>query len=63
MAHLTFICPYTTKPISSGIEIEPKQVKRVGAFPIDIYCPHCKCYHHGVIADGIITPRPEDTAA
>ena len=62
MTQLTFVCPYTAKPIPSGIEIDPKYVKRVGAYPIDLYCPHCKCFHHGAIADGIVVPRPETAA-
>jgi len=57
MAQLMFYCPYTNEPIPSGIEIDPQNAKKVGAFPIDIYCPHCKCFHHGVVADGTVTPR------
>ncbi len=62
MAQLTFYCPYTNEPIPSGIEIDPNSVEKVAAFPIDLYCPHCKCFHHGAVADGKITTKPDSAA-
>jgi hypothetical protein len=62
MAQLTFYCPYTNEPIPSGIEIDPRSAEKVREVPIDLYCPHCKCLHHGVIADGTTAPRPKRQA-
>lgn len=57
MAQLTFRCPYTNKPIPSGIEVDRRSVRQVRKdqeCPIAVYCPHCGFDHHGTIADGYL---------
>jgi hypothetical protein len=57
MAQLTFRCPYTNKPIASGIDVDRQSVDQVGLaqeYPIKVYCPHCGFDHHGTIADGYL---------
>ena len=40
MAQLMFRCPYTNKPIRSGIELVPDNLKAVSEYPISVHCPH-----------------------
>jgi hypothetical protein len=57
MAQLLFRCPYTNKPISSGIEVDrhsAEQVNQADEYPITVFCPHCGFDHHGTIADGYL---------
>jgi hypothetical protein len=56
MAQLTFFCPYTNKPIPSGVEIDSRAVRAMGKYPVSVRCPHCETLHHGFIADGCIAP-------
>lgn len=58
MAELTFFCPYTNKPIDSGVEIDSREISKMGKYPVHLRCPHCNSIHHGVVADGRITPDP-----
>jgi len=51
MPQLMFRCPYTNKPIQSGIELVSENLKSVSKFPISVQCPHCGKQHHGTIAD------------
>ena len=39
MAHLMFRCPYTNKPIRSGIELVSKNLKAMSSYPISVQCP------------------------
>ena len=55
MPQLMFRCPYTNKPIPSGIELVPENLKSVSEFPISVQCPHCGQQHHGTVADGCLT--------
>jgi hypothetical protein len=55
MAQLMFRCPYTNKPIRSGIELVPANLKAVSEYPISVHCPQCGAQHHGIIADGCLT--------
>jgi hypothetical protein len=55
MAQLMFRCPYTNKPIRSGIEFVSDNLKAVSEYPISVHCPHCGAQHHGTIADGCLT--------
>ena len=55
MAQLMFRCPYTNKPIRSGIELVSDNLKAVSDYPISVHCPHCGSQHHGTIADGCLT--------
>jgi len=55
MAHLTFYCPYTNKPIPSGVELDSRVVKEMGKYPVSLHCPYCNTQHHGFIADGCAT--------
>jgi hypothetical protein len=55
MPQLMFRCPYTNKPIQSGIELVVENLKRVSEFPISVQCPHCGKQHHGTVADGCLT--------
>ena len=55
MPQLMFRCPYTNKPIGSGIELVSENLKSMSEFPISVQCPHCGKQHHGTIADGCLT--------
>ena len=55
MPQLMFRCPYTNKPIPSGIEIVSENLKSISEFPISVQCPHCGQQHHGTVADGCLT--------
>jgi hypothetical protein len=52
MAELTFRCPYSNRPISTGIDIDRADALKLRAVPIRIHCPHCRCNHDGTVADG-----------
>jgi hypothetical protein len=52
MAELTFRCPYSNRPIMTGIDIDPADADKMRSFPIRIRCPHCDCTHDGTVADG-----------
>ena len=54
MPQLMFRCPYTNKPIPSGIELVSENLKSISEFPIGVQCPHCGQRHHGTIADGCL---------
>jgi hypothetical protein len=57
MAQLTFRCPYTNKPIASGIDVDRQSVNRLDLapeYPITVFCPYCGFDHHGSIADGYL---------
>lgn len=57
MAQLLFRCPYTNKPIQSGIEVDRHSVEQVSQapeYPIKVFCPHCGFDHHGTLADGYL---------
>ena len=55
MSQLMFRCPYTNKPIRSGIELVSDNLKAVSDYPISLHCPHCGRQHHGTMADGCLT--------
>ena len=55
MAQLIFRCPYTNRPIRSGIELMSENLKAMSDYPISFQCPHCGKQHHGIIADGCLT--------
>jgi hypothetical protein len=52
MAELIFRCPYSNRPIASGIDLERRDAKKMKSFPIRVYCPHCGFSHDGMIGDG-----------
>jgi hypothetical protein len=52
MSELIFRCPYSNRPIASGIDIDPRDARRMRSVPIRIRCPHCGFSHDGTIADG-----------
>jgi hypothetical protein len=52
MSELIFRCPYSNRPIASGIDIDRRDAQKMGSVPIRIRCPHCGFYHDGTIADG-----------
>ena len=52
MAELIFRCPYSNRPIASGINIDRRDAQKIRDFPIRIRCPHCGFCHDGTIADG-----------
>jgi hypothetical protein len=62
MPQLTFLCPYTNKPIPSGIELDRVSASKAGDYPIRVYCPHCGFDHHGTIADGQLMHEAEAEA-
>jgi hypothetical protein len=49
MAQLMFRCPYTNKPIRSGIELVAENLKRLSVLPVSVQCPHCGIQHHGAV--------------
>jgi hypothetical protein len=51
MAELTFRCPYSNRPIETGIDVDRADAQKIRALPIRIRCPHCDCSHDGTIAD------------
>ena len=58
MAQLMFLCPYTNKPIHTGIELDAASITKMGTYPISIRCQHCGIDHHGTIGDGQLTAEP-----
>jgi hypothetical protein len=54
VTELTFRCPYTNRPIKSGIEIDAENARRMRALPLRVQCPHCGLHHDGVIGDGVL---------
>jgi hypothetical protein len=52
VTELTFRCPYTNKPIKSGIEIDAESARRVQTLRLRVQCTHCGLHHDGVIGDG-----------
>jgi hypothetical protein len=74
MAQLMFRCPYTNKPLASGMEIHVESLSVMAIYPISVMCPHCGFRHHGTVGDGCLAdglpdqpqaakPRPADVAA
>jgi hypothetical protein len=61
MPQLTFRCPYTNKPIPSGIEVDHASASKARDTPIRVHCPHCGFDHHGTIADGQLLAEPAET--
>ena len=51
MAELTFRCPYSNRPIKTGIDVDRADADRIRALPIRIRCPYCDCSHDGTVAD------------
>ena len=52
MSELIFRCPYSNRPIASGIDIDPRDAQKMRSVPIRVRCPHCGFCHDGTIADG-----------
>jgi hypothetical protein len=52
MAELIFRCPYSNRPIASGIELDRRDAQKMRSVPIRVYCPHCGFCHDGTIGDG-----------
>jgi hypothetical protein len=51
MAELTFRCPYSNRPIATGIDIARADALKLRDIPIRVRCPYCKCSHDGTVAD------------
>jgi hypothetical protein len=51
MSELIFRCPYSNRPIASGIDIERRDAQKFRTLPIRIRCPHCGFSHDGTVAD------------
>jgi len=51
MAELIFRCPYSNRPIASGIDIDRRDAQKLRALPIRVRCPHCGFCHDGTVAD------------
>ncbi len=51
MAELIFRCPYTTRPIASGIDLERRDAQKMREMPIRIRCPYCGFAHDGTVGD------------
>jgi len=52
MAELIFRCPYSNKPIRSGIEVDLQTAFGILGNAVRIRCPYCQTVHDGTIADG-----------
>ena len=52
MAELIFRCPYSNRPIPSGIDLEPRDARKMRDFPIRLHCTDCGFSHDGTIGDG-----------
>jgi hypothetical protein len=52
MAELIFRCPYTNKPIRSGIEVDQQTAFGILGNAVRVRCPYCRAAHDGTIADG-----------
>ena len=52
MAELIFRCPYTNRPIRSGIEVDQQTAFGILGDAVRVRCPYCKVVHDGRIADG-----------
>jgi hypothetical protein len=62
MSQLVFRCPYTNRPIPSGIEAGPDCIRDARDYPISLRCPHCGLQHHGTVADGYLTDEAKPSA-
>jgi hypothetical protein len=51
MAELVFRCPYSNRPVTTGINIDRRDAQMMRAVPIRVHCPHCGFSHDGTIAD------------
>jgi hypothetical protein len=60
MAELIFRCPYSNRPIASGIELDRRDAQKMRSVPIRVHCPHCGFCHDGTIGDGEL--RREEAA-
>ena len=69
-----FRCPYTNKPIASGMDLHVPSLGEMSNYPISVMCPHCGLRHHGTVGDGCLAdampdkpdaarPQPRDIAA
>jgi hypothetical protein len=52
MAELTFRCPYSNRPIATGIDLERADALKMRDIPVRVRCPYCGCTHDGTVADG-----------
>jgi hypothetical protein len=60
MAELIFRCPYSNRPIASGVNLDRRDAQKMQEFPIRVHCPHCGFCHDGTIGDGEL--RREEAA-
>jgi hypothetical protein len=51
VTELIFRCPYSNRPIASGIAIDRRDAEKIRSLPIRIRCPHCGFCHDGTVAD------------
>jgi hypothetical protein len=58
MSQLMFRCPYTNKPIRSGIDLVADILETVADYPISLQCQHCGRRHHGTVGDGSLIEEP-----
>jgi hypothetical protein len=74
MTQLMFRCPYTNKPIASGMDFHGPSLLEMSDYPISVMCPHCGFQHHGTVSDGCLAdalpetpedarPQPRDIAS
>jgi hypothetical protein len=63
MAQLMFRCPYTNKPIASGLDFHGPSLRDMSNYPISVDCPHCGQRHHGSVADGCLADALPEQAA
>ena len=49
---LQFFCPTAGHHIDSGIELDEQTFQTVKLRIISVQCPHCRCEHRFLLADG-----------
>jgi hypothetical protein len=50
--NLQFFCPAAGRHIDSGIEVDEQTFQTVKLRIISVPCPHCRCAHRFLLADG-----------
>jgi hypothetical protein len=60
MSLLKYLCPETSKEVTTGIDTDPKKFARMGTLKIAVACTHCPDGHI-VTADSMFFIGPDPT--
>jgi hypothetical protein len=60
---LAYHCPKTQKLVRTTLETSPDQLRRLGAFQLSLWCPHCQTGHQVIASDALIWEAEEGAAA